>query len=80
VSTAILGPTGALFVETFHIPGFVGTGLLLSASLLSRLGIIDLIAVGYGAMTWVFIIVLAIPLLTIGAWKVFGPSGRRPRA
>lgn len=52
----------------------IAVGLLLSASLLSRLGIIDLIAVGYGAMTWVFIAVLAIPLLTIGAWKVFGPS------
>jgi uncharacterized membrane protein YkvI len=49
----------------------IAIGLLVIASLLSRLGIIDLIAVGYGAMTWVFIGVLAIPLLTIGAWKVF---------
>lgn len=58
----------------------VALGLLLSALLLSRLGIIDLIAVGYGAMTWVFIGVLAIPLLTIGAWKVFGPSGTKVKA
>jgi uncharacterized membrane protein YkvI len=58
----------------------VAMGLLLSAMLLSRLGIIDLIAVGYGAMTWVFIGVLAIPLLTIGAWKVFAPSGKKVRA
>ncbi len=56
----------------------IAVGLLLSASLLSRLGIIDLIAVGYGAMTWVFIGVLAIPLLTIGAWKVFGPARAAP--
>jgi len=37
---------------------------------MSRWGIIDLIAVGYGAMTWVFIGIFVIPLLTIGAWKV----------
>jgi len=49
----------------------IAVALLVSALLLSRWGIIELIAVGYGAMTWVFIIVLAIPLLTIGAWKVF---------
>jgi uncharacterized membrane protein YkvI len=53
----------------------IAVGLLTGALLLSRLGIIDLIAVGYGAMTWVFIAVLAIPLLTIGAWKVFRPTG-----
>jgi hypothetical protein len=29
-------------------------------------------------MTWVFIGVLAIPLLTIGAWKVFGPARASP--
>jgi uncharacterized membrane protein YkvI len=52
----------------------IAVGLLLSALLLSRWGIIDLIAVGYGAMTWVFIGVLAVPLFTIGAWKVFRPS------
>ena len=52
----------------------IAVGLLLSALFLSRWGIIDLIAVGYGAMTWVFIGVLAVPLLTIGAWKVFRPS------
>lgn len=56
----------------------IAVGLLLSASLLSRLGIIDLIAVGYGAMTWVFIGVLVIPLMTIGAWKVFGPALAEP--
>jgi uncharacterized membrane protein YkvI len=47
--------------------------LIGGALLLSRLGIIDLIAVGYGAMTWVFIFILVIPLFTLGAWKVFRP-------
>jgi len=52
----------------------IAVGLILGALLLSRWGIIDLIAVGYGAMTWVFIGILVIPLLTIGAWKVWGPE------
>lgn len=58
-------------------PAIAG-GLLISALLMSRWGIIDLIAVGYGAMTWVFIGVLAIPLLTIGAWKVFAAERAGP--
>ncbi len=49
----------------------VAIALLAGALLMSRLGIIDLIAVGYGAMTWVFFAVLVIPLLTIGVWKIF---------
>jgi uncharacterized membrane protein YkvI len=44
--------------------------LILGALLMSRLGIIDLIAVGYGAMSWVFIGIIVVPLLTIGAWKI----------
>ncbi|MGH8033781.1 MAG: YkvI family membrane protein [Lysobacterales bacterium] len=43
---------------------------IIGAMLLSRLGIIDLIAVGYSAMAWIFLGVLVIPLLTIGTWKV----------
>jgi len=48
----------------------IAIALIISALLMSRWGIIDLIAVGYGAMTWVFIGIFVIPLLTIGAWKV----------
>jgi uncharacterized membrane protein YkvI len=55
----------------------IAIALLVGALLLSRWGIIDLIAVGYGAMTWVFIGILVIPLLTVGVWKVFRP--RAPR-
>lgn len=54
----------------------IALALIGSALLLSRLGIIDLIAVGYGAMTWVFFGVLVIPLLTIGVWKIV--RQRRP--
>lgn len=50
----------------------VAAVLLVAGGLLSRFGIIAIVAKGYGAMTWYFTIVLTIPLLTIGAWKVWG--------
>ena len=56
------------------MPGFtrplIAVALLLIALLLSRFGLISLIARGYGAMSWVFIGVLIVPLLTVGLWKV----------
>jgi uncharacterized membrane protein YkvI len=48
----------------------IAIGLIICALLMSRWGIIDLIAVGYGAMTWVFIGIIVVPLLTIGVWKI----------
>jgi len=48
----------------------IAVTLILGALLMSRWGIIDLIAVGYGAMTWVFIGIIVVPLLTIGLWKI----------
>ena len=44
--------------------------LTIGAMLLSRVGLIDLIAVGYGTMTWVFIAILVLPVLTVGFWKI----------
>lgn len=35
-----------------------------------KIGIIDLIARGYGALTLVFMVVLVAPLLTIGLWRI----------
>lgn len=48
----------------------VAIGLLTLALLLSRFGIIDLIAVGYGALAWSYMIILVLPLFTIGVWMV----------
>jgi len=49
----------------------VATGFLLaSVSLAIRFGIIELIARGYGTLTWVFIAVFVAPLCTIGAWRI----------
>ena len=51
-------------------------GLLAVAALMGRVGLIDLIARGYGAMAWVFLAIFVIPVLTWGVWKV----RREPRA
>ncbi|WP_419163910.1 hypothetical protein [Candidatus Palauibacter sp.] len=40
--------------------------LLVLASALSRFGIIDLIATGFGALSWAFLFIFVLPLLTIG--------------
>jgi uncharacterized membrane protein YkvI len=56
------------------MPNFVrpliAVALLILALLLSRFGLISLIARGYGALSWVFIGVLIVPLLTVGLWKI----------
>jgi len=48
----------------------IAVGLIICALLMSRWGIIDLIAVGYGTLTWVFIGIIVVPLLTVGIWKI----------
>ncbi|MXW66162.1 MAG: hypothetical protein F4Z72_03970 [Gemmatimonadales bacterium] len=52
--------------------------LLILASLLSRFGIIDLIATGYGALSWAFLFIFVLPLLTIGMYRLYqGEAGNR---
>jgi uncharacterized membrane protein YkvI len=46
--------------------------LALAAMLLAtRIGLIDLIARGYGLLAWAVIAIYAVPLLTVGAWRIF---------
>ena len=54
------------------------TALVFAVLLAGRIGLIDLIAKGYGTLTWVFILVFVIPVCTIGAWKIF--RGKVPAA
>lgn len=44
--------------------------LLLAGLLLSRFGLIDLIAKGYGTLSWVFIAIFVLPLFTVGVFKI----------
>ena len=54
--------------------GGLAVGILLAALLLSRVGIIALISQGYTFMGYLFIIILAIPLLTIGVLRIRNPD------
>lgn len=45
-------------------------GLLLSILLATQIGLIDLIARGYGTLTWVIIIIYLVPLFTIGVYRI----------
>ena len=65
---------GALETIGKDFPGrhraLVAIGVLSIALLVSRFGMIDLIAVGYGALTWIFMVILILPLFTIGVWRI----------
>jgi uncharacterized membrane protein YkvI len=54
--------------------GLLGAGILVAAALLSRVGIIALVARGYTVMGYLLIAVFAVPLLTVGALRVFRPD------
>jgi len=58
--------------RTLHnwIRPVVAVVLIIAAILMSRWGIIDLIAVGYNSLAWVFVGVVVVPVLTVGVWKV----------
>jgi uncharacterized membrane protein YkvI len=45
---------------------FSSFGITIASLLLSQLGLINLIAKGYGALSWGFMIIFTLPLLTIG--------------
>ena len=44
--------------------------MLLSVYAAARVGLVDLIAKGYGALTWAFIALLVVPVLTVGVWRL----------
>jgi uncharacterized membrane protein YkvI len=44
--------------------------MVISTVLASRIGIVDLIAKGYGYSTYVFLALIAVPVLTRGLWLI----------
>ncbi|MYH09963.1 MAG: hypothetical protein F4012_05990 [Gemmatimonadales bacterium] len=73
---------GVFAARRAHMPPalrlVVAVLLLILASLLSRFGIIDLIATGYGALSWAFLFIFVLPLLTIGMYRLHqGETGGR---
>jgi uncharacterized membrane protein YkvI len=48
----------------------IGAATMLLAAAASSIGIVDLIANGYGTLAWGFLAVYVLPLLTVGVWKL----------
>jgi len=47
--------------------------LLVAGTVLAGVGLVDLIASGYGTLTWVFLLVFVLPVLTLGVWRIRKP-------
>ncbi|MEE4361822.1 MAG: hypothetical protein V2I63_09900 [Pseudomonadales bacterium] len=58
------------------VHALITAGVLLAALSLSGVGIIALIAEGYGTLAWGFFGVYVVPLLTIGLWRILRGQGR----
>jgi uncharacterized membrane protein YkvI len=66
-----------------QMPGLLrpvlGIGFLLAGTALAGVGLVGLIADGYGTLTWIFLVVYVVPVLTLGLWRITRPgSGGRP--
>lgn len=48
----------------------VAIALLFAAALLARVGLVALIARGYGTLTWIFLAIYVVPVLTWGVWRI----------
>jgi uncharacterized membrane protein YkvI len=49
--------------------------MLIAVYAAGAIGLINLIAKGYGYLTYAFIVLLIIPVLTIGVWRITRPPG-----
>ena len=61
--------------------GFLAVSALIvfgSGVVATQVGLIDLIAKGYGAFAYVMLAIFIIPLLTIGLWRLFAGGGSTP--
>ncbi|MBM6829261.1 hypothetical protein H9X85_06365 [Anaerotignum lactatifermentans] len=58
--------------------GLITAGILIVAILFSKIGIINLISMGYSAIAYGFILVYLLPLLTVGLYKVI-KNGEVPK-
>lgn len=50
--------------------------LFTATVLADRVGLIDLVARGYGTLTWFFIAIVILPLFTVGLWRVIRANGK----
>jgi uncharacterized membrane protein YkvI len=57
-------------------PALAVTVMVVAVYAASAIGLISLIAEGYGYLTYAFIVLLIIPVLTIGVWRITRPSAQ----
>ena len=55
-------------------PALSGGIMLVSVYAASAIGLVGLIAKGYGLLTYAFIVLLIVPVLTVGVWKICYPG------
>lgn len=56
----------------------VALGLLVAGALMAQFGIVGLIARGYGTMSWFFVVIYGVPILTVAVWKIRRSAGLTP--
>jgi uncharacterized membrane protein YkvI len=61
-------------------PAIAITVMVISVYAAGAIGLVTLIAQGYGWLTYAFIAILIIPVLTIGVWRITGGGQRIPQA
>jgi uncharacterized membrane protein YkvI len=61
-------------------PAIAITVMVISVYAAGAIGLVNLIAKGYGWLTYAFIAILIIPVLTIGVWRITGGAQRIPQA
>jgi uncharacterized membrane protein YkvI len=59
-------------------PAIALSVMLLSVFAASAVGLVGLIAKGYGLLTYAFIVLLVVPVLTIGLWRIRSLTSARP--
>jgi uncharacterized membrane protein YkvI len=60
-------------------PALAVTVMVISVYAASAIGLVTLIEKGYGWLTYAFIVLLIIPVLTIGIWRITRPPGDSAR-
>lgn len=74
IKDVAIGPLEGLEGLSKIQSGGLAVGILFGALLLSRVGIIALVAQGYTMMAYFFIALFALPLLTVGVLRIRNPS------
>ncbi len=67
-------------MSRFVRPAVAFVMLAVSILLAMSVGLVDLIAKGYGILTYVFIAIFILPLLTVGVWKIMQADKRSKAA